>query len=826
MLSPGTLGRVATSLRSTPLLSIAAVLCAAIGVSATTAAAALFSAVAVRGVPFPEADRLVRVWLANTASGETRGSLSIPELRDLDGHVAAFDAFLGTARSRAVGLLDSGAERLRGEGVTPDYFPTLGLRALHGRLLTTADFAADAPRVTVISARFWARRFGADPQVIGRPLRTEAAVFTIIGVAPGGFDGTVESDIIEFWMPLPQYLPATLIDNRGGRSAWAIARLAPGVTQATAQAELAGHLASWAEAHPSLYRDRQLRLEPMGENWRGSFKTGAALLLGAVVLLLVIAALNVAGLLVARTIDRRHELAMRAALGAGRATLVGDLVLEALLLAVIGGAIGAVVAPSLLDAVVATSPVNLPPYLRLQVDGLALAIAVAAIVVAGLVAALAPAWLTSRVQPGDVLRGVGRGTLGGGWEQRWGVVLVGAEVALTLALLVTGSLLLRSFQTLNTWDVGFRVDGITRLAITFSRADAADAAALPAAYDRVRQAIAAYPSVERVGLVATTLPPWDADRVRVRFAGLPDTDRAEGLSVGLHLADEGLLPTLEVPLVAGRLLAATDRGAAPVAVISRALADRMGGPDQALGQALQVLPGGPVPETAARVVGVVDNVAYDGLAEQGAESGGTRVRTDAAWLQDRYDAYLPLSLAPQRIVSIGVATSGDAAALIPPLKRVIAQVAPTSAVHWDSAMADEVQLEFASTRFFALLVNAYSLGALALTATGVFAMLSHLVARRRSEIGLRLALGGESQHVIALIARLTAVPLGVGVVSGWALAAALAAAATSLLFGVERFDVASYALGTAVLVACGVIAAVVPARRALTIDPMRTMRSE
>jgi ABC-type antimicrobial peptide transport system permease subunit len=147
-------------------------------------------------------------------------------------------------------------------------------------------------------------------------------------------------------------------------------------------------------------------------------------------------------------------------------------------------------------------------------------------------------------------------------------------------------------------------------------------------------------------------------------------------------------------------------------------------------------------------------------------------------------------------------------------------------VHWDSAMADEVQLEFASTRFFALLVNAYSLGALALTATGVFAMLSHLVARRRSEIGLRLALGGESQHVIALIARLTAVPLGVGVVSGWALAAALAAAATSLLFGVERFDVASYALGTAVLVACGVIAAVVPARRALTIDPMRTMRSE
>lgn len=826
MLSTGTFGRVVVSLRGTPLLSIAAALCAALGVAATTAAAALFSAVAVRGVPFPEADRLVRVWLADTAGGDTRGSLSIPELRDLDGQVAAFDAFLGTARSRAVGLLDSGAERLRGEGVTPAYFPTLGLQALVGRLLTAADFAADAPRVTVISARFWASRFGNDPVVVGRPLRTEAAVFTIVGVAPTGFDGTVESDVIEFWMPLPQYLPAALIDNRTGRSAWAIARLAPGATPAAAQAELDGLLASWAEQHPTVYRDRAFRVEPMGENWRGEFRTGTALLLGAVVLLLLIAALNVAGLLVARTIDRRRELAMRAALGAGRATLVGDLVIEALLLAVLGGAVGAALAPSLLDAVIAASPVDLPSYLPLRVDGVAVATAIGAMLLAGLVAALAPAWLTSRVEPGDVLRGTGRGTMGGGREQRWGVGLVGAEVALTLALLVTGGLLLRSFQSMNTWDVGFRVDGVTRLAVTFSRADAADAAALPAAYERVRSAIAAYPGVERVGLVSPTLPPWDADRVRVRFAGLPESDDTEGLSVGLHLADEGLLPMLEIPLVAGRPIAGTDTADGPVVVISRALAERMGGVDRALGQALQLLPGGLLPATTARVVGVVENVAYDGLAEQGAESGATQVQTDAAWLQRREDVYLPLAVAPQRVVSIGVATGSDAAAMIPPLKRVIAQVAPTSAVHWDSAMADEVHLEFASARFFALLVNAYSLGALALTATGVFAMLSHLVARRQNEIGLRVALGGEGHDVVRLIARLTAVPLGLGIAAGWLLASGFAAGMASLLFGVGRFDPASYALGTGVLVVAGLVAAVVPTRRALRTDPLQTMRTD
>ena len=680
----------------------------------------------------------------------------------------------------------------------------------------------------VISARFWASRFGGDPGVVGQALRTEAAVFTIVGVAPPGFDGTVESDVIEFWMPLPQYLPATLIENRAGRSAWAIGRLAPGATHRRgARPSWPSHLATWSEAQPDLYRDRRFRIEPMGENWRSGFRTGAALLLGAVVLLLVIAALNVAGLLVARTIDRRRELAMRAALGASRGTLVADLVLEALALTAIGGALGAAAAPALLDAVVAASPVTLPPYVRLQVDAVAVAAAVAAILLAGLGAALAPAWLTSQVEPGDVLRGTGRGSFGGGWEHRWGVALVGAEVALTLALLVTGSLLLRSFQTMNAWDVGFRVDGVVRLALTFSRADAADAAALPAAYARVRDALAEQPGVEQVGLVATTLPPWDADRVRVRFAGLPAGDAEAGVSVGLHLADPGLLPMLDVPLLAGRHLAATDDGRC---CRSRSSAGRWPSgwavSPRPSDRAWQVLEGSLAPAATARVVGVVDDVAYDGLAEQGAESGATQIRTDARWLRGRYDLYLPLSLAPQRVVSIGVATGGDAAAFLAPLTRVLGQVAPTSAVHWNSTMADELQLEFASTRFYALLVNAYSLGALALTATGVFAMLSHLVARRRSEIGLRLALGGEGTDVVRVIARLTAVPLGLGVAAGWALATALSAGAGTLLFGIGRFDLASYALGTSVLVLCGLVAAIVPTRRALRTDPMRTMRAE
>jgi len=825
MMTIGALGRVVTSLRSTPLLSLAAVVCAAIGVAATTTTAALFSAVAVRAVPFPAADRLVRIWLVDTTGGDTRGSLAIPELRDLDDRISSLDAFLGTARSRAVAIFDDGAERLRGEGVTPDYFRALGLTPLRGRLLADTDFAPGAPRVVVISAELWARRFGRDPAAVGRTLRTEGAVYTVVGIAPAGFAGTVESDIVEFWIPLPQYLPAWLIESRTGRSAWAIGRLAPGATRAALETELASLGDEWADAWPEIYRDRRLRVEPVGENWRADFRSGAALLLGAVFLLLVIAALNVAGLLMARTLDRRHDIAMRAALGASRATLVTDLVLESMALTAAGGLAGALLAPALLDAVVASSPVVLPAYLTVHVDGLAMAVAIAGILGAGLLASLAPAWVTSGVEPADVLRGTGRGAVGGGGEHRWGVLLVGAEVALTLALLVTGSLLLRSFQTLSGWNVGYRVDGVARLALTFSRADAADEASLVAAYARVRDAIAAYPGVEAVGLVAPTLPPWAGAPARVRFAELTPADTAEGLGVALHLADAALLPMLEVPVIAGRHLRESDDAAAAVAVISRALADRMGGPDAAVGRALDVLPGSSVSSPALRVVGVVENVAYDGFVEQGAESGTPQLRTDARWLQGRYDVYVPLLAAPQRIVSIGVTTSGDAAALIEPLRRVLGRVAPTSAVHWTSTMADELSLETASARFYSVLVNTYSLGALVLTVSGVFAMLSHLVVRRRSEIGLRLALGGEGRDVVRLMARLTAVPLVVGLAAGWALATAFATAAASLLFGVGRFDLASYAMGTAVLVLAGLLAAYIPTRRALRTDPMLTMRT-
>ena len=339
-----------------------------IGVAATTAVSAFLSAVLLRDVPFPHPERLVRVWLANDRTGEPRGDLSIPELVDFEQRATMFDAFLGTARSRLVALLPQGAERLRGEGVTRAYFDALALRPSLGRLFTAGDFDAAASPAIVISAETWRRHFGANPSIVGTPLRTAAVTFTIVGVAPEGFAGTIEADIVEYWVPLPQYVPAYARTDRTVRASWAIGRLREGATMAQAQQELTSLVGGFAAASPAMYRDLRPFLEPMGEISRSEFRGAGLVLLAVSVALLLIAALNVAGLLTARALDRRRELAIVAAMGASRGELIAQLAGEALLLALVGGGLGAALAQPTLTALLSLSPIDLPLYVTVAFD--------------------------------------------------------------------------------------------------------------------------------------------------------------------------------------------------------------------------------------------------------------------------------------------------------------------------------------------------------------------------------------------------------------------------------------------------------------------------
>ena len=813
------------SLRRSPGLAIAAVLCLALGAAATTAVGTLISALLLRPLPFPDADRLVRVWFEEPG-GDPRVSLSIPEFDDFK-QAKGFDAFLGTARVRVVALFGTGAERLRGEGVSREYFQLLGLRAHLGRLFTDADHAPSNAPALIVSHGAWAQYFGADPNIIGRELRTARAVYTIIGVAQRGFHGTVEDDIVEFFVPIEHYEPRSLQTNRMGRSAWAIARLAPGTSIEQANAEVAAIGAGLARSYPDVYGNYSARIEPMGESWRAGLRRGGGLLFAASAVLLLIAAINVGCLLLARVLDRRRELAIRASLGADRRRVMMQLFAEAAVLVIVGGVMGAVTGPWLLDAFLTLSPVTLPHYVDLRPDMWTVVLATTTLSVAGILAGTVPAMVGRRVQPGDVLRESGRGTIGRVTERRWTTLLIAGETALTLVLLVGGGLLLRSFDQLSSADLGFDRQGIARLAVTLNATDVGAQENLPALYDRLRETIIAIPGVQHVGLVAPTLPPWDGERARVQVQGLDLDADSNGLMVGVHFSDHGLLSMLGTQLIAGRDLQASDGpSAAPVALISSSLAERLGGPERALGRALRFAPNGSRPtDRVYRIVGVADDIAYDGVVEQDTRRFlGLGDHADAR--ASRYDVYFSLPQTPAMVVSIGVSTSGDASAMLTPVRQAIASVAPTSAVHWVSAMDDEIAIEYAPSRFYSVIVVIFSLSALLLTSIGLFALLSHAAAQRMSEMGLRLALGASRRSTTALLLRTGLLPLLSGVAAGLIGAALASRAMQGMLYGIDAFDATTFVAAVTALLAVTLSAALIPARRVANVDPITTLRLE
>ena len=692
------------------------------------------------------------------------------------------------------------------------------------RLITTHDRQRQSSSAT-------ARGCGITAAILRRlvvEFRTERTTFTIVGVAPRGFEGTVEDDVVEFFIPIEHYEPQSLRTNRRARPAWVIARTKPGASNEVAQAEAEAVHRRLVEEHPDLYERLRVRVEPLGESWRERLRGGGSVLFAAALLLLVIAAVNVGCLLLTRVLDRRRELALRAALGAEPRRIAAQLFVEALLLVSAGGLLGVLAGPWLFDAFLALAPLDrltLPRYLRLEPDTTTLIFTVVSVAVAGLIAGTVPALLGRRTTPGDVLRDGGRGTLGRTGDSQWTRALVGVETALTVVLLVAGTMLVRSYARLSLVDLGLNRDRIARLAVTLSPADFGSPDRLPAVYQRLRRELESVPGVDRVGLVSPTLPPWDGYRSRLRPDGVDLPQAPDGLEAGTHMVDEGLLRMLGVRLVAGRDIAARDeRHSARVAVISRSLAALSGGPDAAIGRtvSLSARDESSMPHGTFRVVGVAEDVAYDGLVHE--DTRQFAYPGDSGRV--RHDVYVPLAQFPSTVVSIGASTSGDPSAVIEQLRRRIASIAPASAVHWTSTMADEVSLEYQPTRFYTVLVALFSSSALALTSVGLFALLAHAAARRTGEMGLRLALGASRGSTVRLLFAGALVPLAAGIVAGCAIAVGVTRAMTSLLYGATGFDVVTLIVSVSVMLAVGLAAAAIPARRVASIDAAGVLRSD
>lgn len=794
-----------------PRISAAVVLCIALGMAATASVSTLISLTTLRPLPFPDAERLVRIW--NVEQGSTRQEALAPaDLTDLEQSMGTLDRIEATARSRLIwDRPGQPGRRVEGEAVTPGYFELLEIKPFMGRLISDTEFSRGEP-VMLLSHATWGREFQFDPEIVGKTIRTLtqnqeiAATYSIVGVLPPDFHGTIEDDMpdLEFFVPYQAYLDADTRGRRDLRNVLAIGRLAQGVTLAAAQSEADALADALAPEFAELFEDHAFRVEHLGASWRAGFGQANGLLAAAAALLLAIAVLNVAMLLVSRTVERRHDLAIRGALGAGRARLLAPILGETLLLSLAGGLIGCLVAAPLLSGFLAVADTDIPSYMTVETDGYTLAIAFAAMLFGGLLAASLPAWAAARVDVNDSLRdGSGR-MAGSRATARWGRWIIGGQVALTVTLLLTGSLLGRAYMELGNRDLGFATENRLRMGLFINPGDVPDEAALPAFVDRLETELMAEPGVLDVALLWPTVPMPAPVTGRLAWPEMPTA--GDGITVSNYIVHDSFFDGLDIPRVAGRLFDSRDvDSTVRSAIVGQSLADLIGGPENALER--EILLNG----SAYRVVGVVGDTRF----------GGPDGPADF-----NHQIYLSYAQLPRRVVSPIIEVDGDPAAYAQQLNAALARIAPGSAVDWVEPVDEFIGWLYRDSTFRLALVAAFALSALALVSVGLYAVLAQQVAAATSEIGLRKAMGASNRRILGrFVGRGLGVSAG-GIVVGAVLAVLFSQVLQGMLHGVSQTDPLAWLVTIGTVFGIAFAACLLPARRASHVDPIEALHHE
>jgi putative ABC transport system permease protein len=801
----------ARSWRHRPAFALAAVLTLALGIGANASVFGLVRAVLLRPLPFTEPERLVT--LSSSGPGRVRQPFSAPDFLDLQRQNRTL---LGMAGYGAWGANLTGrgdAERLQGMWGTAGFLRLLGVPPALGRGPLPEEERAGGEKVVVLTHGLWQRRFGADPAVLGTPVHLSGEAYTVIGVLPPAF--ALPGREAELVVPLALEGDARREVRLSGFLR-AVARLGPGVTPGQAQAELTAIAARLAAEHPETNAARTgVGVTSLHEDVVGNVRPMLLVAQGAVALVLLVACANLASLLLARAAARRREMAVRAALGAGRGRLVRQLLTESLLLSVAGGALGLVVALAAIQAFLAFGPVELPRARTVRLDAGALAFTAALSVLAGLVFGLAPALQGSRGDPQRGLAGGGRGEAGGPARARLRRALVLGQVAVSLVLLAGAGLLLKSLKRLQAVDPGYRTEGLLTLRVSLPRARYGTREALAAYHDRLAPRLRAIPGVAAAAAASVApLTPWRAT-INLTVEGRPAPPPENVPLANYRAVDEQYFAAMQVPLLRGRPFADTDAaGAAPVAVVNRTLADRYWPDGDALGARLRI--DDDQRGRVVEVVGVAGDVKHYGLDDP-----------------PSLDVYVPYVQAPQS-VAVWLANSTSwvlrarveprslAAAVKREVQAVDAEVAASAARSMEDALADTV----APRRFNVLLLEAFALAALLLAAGGIYGVTAFLAAQRTREIGVRIALGARPREILSLVLGQGLAPVAGGLAAGLALSMGLSRLVEGLLFGVAARDPATFALAPALLAAAAAAASAVPALRAARLDPVRALRLE
>lgn len=805
------------TLRRAPLYTIIAALTLAIGIGASTAIFSVVHAVLLRSLPYRESDRIVAIWNGYREGGAvTRTAIAPPEFADVMEQNRSFDQV--SAVSRGSANLTGGCaggdcepERVVSYTVSPNLFTLLGARPALGRTFTEADGAADAEWVVILSHALWMRRFGGDSGVIGRTINVNARLRTVIGVMPATVrfpDAPIGflRERGELWAPYSWQNSRG--EERGNQYLGFLARRRPDVSLDQARVDLETISARFRSTFPDRYNQTTvtwgLDARPLREEMVGEVRRPLLVVLGAVMLLMLIACANVAHLSLARGAARRQEFAVRAALGAGRMRLVRQLVTESLILGVVAGAVGVMIAMAATRGLVRLDPGMIPQLDATTVNGAVLGFAVALTLICALLVGIVPAMRQSIASVHDAIRS-GRGAAAQP-RRRVRSMLVVAEVAMALVILVGAGLLTRSFLALQRVDPGFSPGSTLTFAVTLPRARYETSAKLVAFHEQLQPRLAALAGVAAVSAI---------DPLPLGGTNWSGTFHVDGQVVPpggqdphgeYAVALPGFVKSLGMTLVSGRDFETTDGPSAPAVAIvdDRLVAKYFQGQDPLGKRISQAGQTGPW----TTIVGVVRHVYRSGPAKEGEPQ-----------------IYFPFAQHVQTPMSYAVRTTVDPLSVLRAVRTEVAAIDPDLPIARVATMATLESTSLARERFNALILAVFAATALLLAAIGLYGVMAYLVSQRQAEIGIRLALGGGPGDVARMVIgdgmRMALAGIAIGTVASLALARVL----DGLLFGIRPTDPATYVVIAATLAMVALLASALPARRATKADPASALRA-
>jgi putative ABC transport system permease protein len=794
----------------TPGFTAVALLTIALGIGATTAIFSVVNAVLLRPLPYPDADRIVQVWMDNRRTKLHEDIHSYPNYADLRDQNRAFShmaAYTTGGYNITGGCRESDCEPQRVTALfsTPDLFNVLGIAPAMGRAFTAEEDVPGRDGVVILSHGLWTRLFASDRSAIGRTVRLNGRERTVIGVLPASFAfPTRDTDV---WVPL-----AVDDASKQSRSAfwlYAVARLKPGVPFERAVSDLAG-VATRLEQQYASNADIGVYLVPLPAQVVGpALRTSLWVMLAAVAAVLLIACANVANLMLSRAAVREREIGVRVALGAARARLVRQLLTESVLLSLLGAALGIALAWVGLRTLIGLAPDDIPRLDQVHIDLTVLGVTLGIAVVTGIAFGLAPALHASRAAATGALREGIRGGTGGRRTQRTRRVLVAAQVALVVVLLTGAGLLIRSFMHLQRVDLGFRPDHLLTLRYSLPRAKYPTPQARLAFEDALLERTRQVRGVEGAGYIESIFLSTTPNSTNMSLDGREMTPEERNIEVPIDAVSPDYFKVMGVPLRRGRTFTAADNADAPqVVIINENMAKRFWPNEDAVGKRFRY--GDPSSNAPLMtVVGVVADMRRTGFNNP-----------------VRYETFLPHTQRISNSLTLVARTAGDPLALVPAVRAQFKSLDPEQPVFEVASMDQLLSSMVAQRRFSMALLATFAALALVLGVVGVYGVTSYLVAQRTREVGVRLALGAQPAQVVRLVVRQGMLVALAGLGAGLVGALVAGRLMTGLLFGVSPYDVATLVSVSAVIGIATLVANWIPALRAARIDPLAALRSE